>query len=529
MNNVLSIYFYHDAAIAVKIGNIYRSFEVERYNRQRYSDLNIENYKEVYDTIFHIIKEEYGVVTFDTCLYNKGMKSHDKIFGHQMEYVRTLWSIKEFVSCSHHNAHASGTFYLSDFEESLVFSYDGGGWYNNSIVDFFNIYYYNRNIGEKKLLHRIGKDLGTPYGVTAIPVSEIHKEPILPPPKFLSFAGKLMGLSAYGKANYYNAFYDFYNKYKKSSTPFLWNKIKELNIGHTIDINSLEGKVSWDFAASSQKAFEDTSINLTENSIKQYNLPICLTGGCALNVLLNERLRQLYHLPIFVSPFPNDCGIAIGMIMDMFPPNDIPNITYGNFPLLDKENLSYYISKYAAKTFSYNRLCKLLQEGKIIGIAKGNSECGPRALGNRSIICDPSFADMKDTLNAKVKFREWYRPFAPFVQLEDANTYFNFDWKSPYMSFAPEVREEYRNVYPSITHVDGTARLQTVNTFEHEMFYDLLAQYKNTYGKGVLLNTSFNIKGKPILTRIEDAIQVLENTEIDAVCIEDYIFEKNSI
>jgi len=176
----------------------------------------------------------------------------------------------------------------------------------------------------------------------------------------------------------------------------------------------------------------------------------------------------------------------------------------------------------------FDYLCRLLKSGKIIGVCRDDSEVGPRALGNRSIICDPSFENMKDILNSKVKFREWFRPFAPFCLKSDADKYFiskdfeNFE----FMSYAPIVKEEFRNKVPSITHVDGTARLQVVTEDSHSFFATLLEKFSNYSDVNILLNTSFNIKGNPILTTIEDALYVLDNTELDCVIIQDTIIEK---
>ena len=135
---------------------------------------------------------------------------------------------------------------------------------------------------------------------------------------------------------------------------------------------------------------------------------------------------------------------------------------------------------------------------------------------------------MKDILNSKVKFREWYRPFAPVCILEDSNTYFDDVFESDFMSYAPKVKEEYRDVLPSITHIDGTARLQTVSKDGHKLFYNILKELKERNEIPVILNTSFNIKGAPILTTIEDALYVLDNTEMDYVYVEGFIFKKKS-
>ena len=167
-----------------------------------------------------------------------------------------------------------------------------------------------------------------------------------------------------------------------------------------------------------------------------------------------------------------------------------------------------------------------LSNGKIVGVVRGTSEHGPRALGNRSIICNPAYPDMKDILNAKVKNREWYRPFAPVCKLEDVEKYFDFEGESRWMSFCPTVKEEWREKLVSITHVDGTARVQTVTEEQNPWLYNLLTEFEKKSGIGVLLNTSFNINGKPILSRYSDAFKLYDKTEMDCLLLEDYYFRK---
>jgi carbamoyltransferase len=171
-------------------------------------------------------------------------------------------------------------------------------------------------------------------------------------------------------------------------------------------------------------------------------------------------------------------------------------------------------------------LAQDLLEGKIVGVARGKAEHGARALGNRSILCNPSIPDMKDTLNEKVKHREWYRPFAPVVRLEDVSKYFEWEGESRWMSFCPKVKEEWREKLAAITHIDGTARVQTVTREQNEWLYDLLTEFDRINGVGVLLNTSFNVDGKPILSSIKDAFKILESTQMDGLVIENYYFKK---
>jgi carbamoyltransferase len=185
--------------------------------------------------------------------------------------------------------------------------------------------------------------------------------------------------------------------------------------------------------------------------------------------------------------------------------------------------LGGYIKTHKGKICTVKEIAALLNEGKIIGIMMGDSEVGPRALGNRSILCDPTYPGMKDTLNKKVKYREWYRPYASVVKHELREKYFEFSGDSPFMSFCAKVKPGVN--IPAVTHEDGTSRIQTVKEHEHPFLYKLLGCMNQFHGKDVLLNTSFNIKGKPILTTIEDAFHVLDSTEMDYLVVENYIFK----
>jgi len=161
-------------------------------------------------------------------------------------------------------------------------------------------------------------------------------------------------------------------------------------------------------------------------------------------------------------------------------------------------------------------------------MVEGFSEVGPRALGNRSIICDPSIDGMKDILNAKVKFREWFRPFAPVCRLQDKDRFFDNTCEAEFMSYAPDVKSEYQQKLKAISHIDGSSRLQTVTAIQHKLFYAILSELEKRNKIPVILNTSFNIKGMPILTTIKDALYCLDNTEMDYVVIEGWLFKRKN-
>lgn len=167
-----------------------------------------------------------------------------------------------------------------------------------------------------------------------------------------------------------------------------------------------------------------------------------------------------------------------------------------------------------------------IAEGYIIGWFQGRAEFGPRALGNRSILADPRKADMKDIINAKVKFREFFRPFAPSVLWEYQQEYFDLDIKNPYMLIVRDVKEDKRSVIPAVTHVDNSGRLQTVLKEENPVYYQLISEFKKITGVPVVLDTSFNIKGEPIVETPEDAIRCFLGTQIDILVLGDYLVKK---
>lgn len=174
----------------------------------------------------------------------------------------------------------------------------------------------------------------------------------------------------------------------------------------------------------------------------------------------------------------------------------------------------------------FSKAAKSLADGKIVGWFQGRSECGPRALGNRSILADPRDLGMKDHLNAKVKFREVFRPFAPSILWENQQEYFDLEIPSPYMLMVSDILEEKRHLIPSVTHVDGTGRLQTVMKELNPTFYKLIEKFNEITGVPIVLNTSFNIRGEPIVETPDDAIRCFLGTGIDELYISNFFVQK---
>jgi carbamoyltransferase len=245
-----------------------------------------------------------------------------------------------------------------------------------------------------------------------------------------------------------------------------------------------------------------------------------------MNILFNTSAKNRYNRDVFVAPNSSDCGLSFGLLMKYMKPTKIIDITYKGIGILDKNILIEESQKRNCNKTNLNQIINDLSNNKILGIIQNNSEHGPRALGNRSIICSPISLDMKDILNFKVKHREWFRPFAPIVRLEDVSKYFEWEGESRWMNFCPKVRLEYIDKIPAVVHVDGTARVQTITREQNEFIYDLLTLFEEKTGIGVLLNTSFNIDGKPILSTYKDAFKVFDETQLDRLYLNGYYFSK---
>jgi carbamoyltransferase len=526
MNNVLSFYGSHDcsAVYVNKNGNV-KILEYERFIKKRYAMYSDRfdyrngigsSQNERLQFLNYICNDIGNTDRITKIVYNE--LSNTDIALLQNFFKKAIFEIK-----GHHIAHAASGYYMSGFEEALIFSVDGGG-VDHGEVGFTHVYHAKG----KKITHleNVKYDFGGAYSYIAWPISEIRPgadDDI----HSLAYAGKVMGLCAYGKVvpewvNSMNTFYRTHDLHQLGRS-----------IGLNIGFNTLSGSDSYNLAATSQYIFETGMLDLIIPYLKQYKTNIVLVGGCALNVLFNQKFFEFIkerfpEISLYIPPFPNDCGLGVGQFL-LENPDALKNttVTYNGFDILDQNELPKYVSKYNAEKVGVDRIASLILQGNIIGVMQGGSEVGPRALGNRSIICYPGIPGMKDTLNSKVKFREWYRPFAPVCRLEDKDIYFEHAPEAIYMSYAPKVKEQYHKDLSSITHVDNTSRLQTVTREQHALFYDIITEIAKTSDKPpVILNTSFNIKGRPILTTISDAIYVLDNTKLDYLWIEGWLFKK---
>lgn len=536
MNNILSFYASHDssATFVDKKGNL-RVLELERFANIRYAmfgsehqhwtiGINDQTRKEYVAHIKSEIGQDPDLIVHAGCNHN------------DLSILKEYFPNAEYETWNaHHVSHAYGSYFLSPFKDAWIFSIDGGG---ADYGEFTTTKVFKAKDKDIEIYHNHHQDYGNPYSQITFPISEISRgRSTTALGDVLALAGKVMGLCAYGKVipEWVPAIENYYKHIgfpAHNCNQHCFDTLgKEIGLDLTPFQDCLSEEHSYNLAATSQYVFEKFVFKLVVDIFESDKKNIVLTGGCALNVLFNQKLKKFLNeqgYDLYVPPNPNDCGQSLGQYLYKIREH-IECPVYSGFDILDRDDLSNLLNNgnYNTEKVTVERIVDLISEGKIGGLIQGYSEIGPRALGNRSIICDPSFKNMKDVLNAKVKFREWFRPFAPVCREDDMNTYFDDVFPSQYMSYAPPVKPEYREQLPSITHADGTARLQTVTKNQHNLFYDILTTMKERGKIPVILNTSFNIKGRPILTKLKDAFHVLDTTELDFLIIEDsFVFKK---
>ncbi len=462
----------------------------------------------------------------------------------------------------HHQSHAASAFFPSPFERAAVLCLDGvGEWATSSVW-----------LGE---------------GNTLTPLWEIHFPHSLGLlySAFTYYTGfkvnsgeyKLMGLAPYGETKYTNLIYDHLMDLKKDGTFRLDMSYFNYTTGLTMTnrkFNDLfkgpprkpESEVTqreMDLARSIQEVTEEIMLRLSRTVHKELNTDyLCLAGGVALNCVANGRiLREGPFKDIWIQPAAGDAGGALGAALAAWhlyhnKPRTVngSDSMRGAFlgPRFSEIEIKKYLDAIGAKYHLLEekelllQLAELLATENVVGWFQGRMEFGPRALGGRSIIGDPRSPKMQSMMNLKIKYRESFRPFAPSVLSEKASNYFGLDRPSPYMLLVAPVNKNLRmsmteeekvlfgieklniprSVIPAVTHVDYSARIQTVHKETNPRYYDLLSAFESKTGCAVLVNTSFNVRGEPIVGTPEDAYRCFMRTEMDYLVIENFLLAK---
>ena len=473
------------------------------------------------------------------------------------------WQNKLLFS-EHHMSHAASAFFPSPFEEAVVLTMDGvGEWATTSVA-----------IGKSNTLE-MTKEIHFPHSLGLLYSALTYYTGF----RVNSGEYKVMGLAPYGEPKYKQLMLDHLIDVKDDGSFRLNQKYFDYCTGLTMtnaNFDELFGaprrkpeelltQRHMDLAASVQAVTEEVVLKLTRSLAKdtgQKNL--CLAGGVALNCVANGKiLRDGAFENVWVQPAAGDAGGALGAALAAYHlhkdgPRTVPqsgDAMQGSYlgPSYDDDDVTKRLEAAGAKfeTLTEEKMIDItaqaLADGKAIGWFQGRMEFGPRALGGRSFLGDARSPEMQKQLNLKVKYRESFRPFAPSVLCEDVSDWFNIDSDSPYMLIVSNVKEDHRrqmtdeenalfgidklNVQrsdiPAVTHVDYSARIQTVHAETHPQYHALITKFKELTGCPIVVNTSFNVRGEPIVCTPEDAFRCFMGTDTELLVIGNVILHKD--
>ncbi len=553
--------FYHDAAACLlRDGEVVAAASEERFTRKKHdagfpqnairycleeAGIGIENlnYVGFYDKPF--VKFERILTTY-LGVAPKGIKSwvmavplwmKEKIFMRKTIQGMLPGYEGDILFAEHHESHAASSFYCSPFDEAAILTLDGVGEWATTAK--------GTGRGEEiQLTHEIHfpHSLGLLYTALTYYLGF----------KVNSGEYKVMGLAPYGQPTYFDRMMDQLIDVKPDGS----FKLNMDYFAFTYDLRMINGKFedlfegpprvpeTWlnqrefDIAASVQKVTEEVVLRLCRSLHSETGLDnICLAGGVALNCVANGKIiKETPFTNIYVQPAAGDAGGALGVAKLIWHrylgkerQRPLPNAYLG--PQYSNDQIRSYLNengvpyREVSSDDLVEEVARLIEEKNVIGWFQGRMEFGPRALGSRSILGDARDPEMRNTVNMRIKFREGFRPFAPTVTLEGCSEWFDLDLPSPYMLLVADVREGKRKI-PSVTHVDNSARIQTVSEAENPLYYRLLKAFERRTGVPVIINTSFNVRGEPIVRTPADAYLCFMRTDMDYLAMGNFLLDK---
>jgi len=484
------------------------------------------------------------------------------LFEKLQQHDERFKDIRRIKFSEHHYSHAASAFYPSPFEEAVVLTLDGvGEWATTTVA-----------IGKKNKLEMI-KEIHFPHSLGLLYSAFTYYTGF----KVNSGEYKVMGLAPYGKPRYKDLIIKELMDLKEDGSFKLNMKFFNYATGLTMTnkkFSNLFGQpvrdpkkdlltdFHMDIASSIQAVTEEVVIRLTKNIANEYKIKnLCLAGGVALNCVANGKiLRGKIFDDIWIQPAAGDAGGSLGAALAYWyhelkkPRQNFKDQMKGAYlgPKFSENHIEDQLNKLKG---NFNKktpneisslVAKELSQGKTVGWFQGRMEFGPRALGGRSILADPRSEKMQKELNLKIKFRESFRPFAPSILREEVSNWFELNYDSPYMLLVANVKKDKqlsmseedsklfgidklnikRSSIPAITHVDYSARIQTVHKETNRKYYDLLDEFNKITGCPVLVNTSFNVRGEPIVCSVKDAFNCFMGTNLDILVLEDFLLYK---
>ncbi|MBX7246413.1 MAG: carbamoyltransferase [Candidatus Sumerlaeaceae bacterium] len=560
--NILGISaFYHDSAAAlVSDGQLIAAAQEERFSRRKHDDrfprlavaYCLKQAGITIADVDHVVFYDKPFTKFERLLFTylqefpRGFRSFlwampiwmkDKLWiksliRHDLQYKGNI------LFCDHHVSHAASAFLVSPFQEAALITVDGVGEWSTST--------WGVGRGSKiELMHetRFPHSLGLLYSAYTYYLGF----------KVNSAEYKVMGLAPYGQPTYYDKvrqtvdwkpdgsfrlnteYFDYMSGLRMTN-----EKFDALFGGPPRKGETWLTQREFDIAASIQKVTDEIMVAMATHVRKQTGMKhLCMAGGVALNCVANARvLKQAGFEEIWIQPAAGDAGGALGAAFYAYntilgnPREFEMKHAYWGPEFTDAESRSYLDSigaKYRElKPDELTReVASAIAADNVVGWCQGRMEFGPRALGSRSILADARDPDMKDKLNQKIKFREGFRPFAPSVLLERTPEFFDLETphQSPFMLLVADVRPDKR-VIPSVTHVDGSARLQTVAKATNPAYHALIEEFGRQTGVPVIINTSFNVRGEPIVCTPADAYRCFMRTNMDFLVVGNLLMDK---
>ncbi len=554
--------YYHDAAACLVIdGVVVAAAAEERFTRRKHDNNFPEQAIRFCLSWANLLPTDLDAVVF----YEKPIVKFDRMlrqhFAHfptsRKIFVDTIGSwfdlklqvpktLKKTIGYTgpvryipHHLSHAASAYYLSGFKRATIVTIDGVGEWATTTM---GLGHSGKIVVDKEI--RFPHSLGLLYSaMTSYLGFEVNDAEY-----------KVMGLAAYGDQKPFrpqmdelvNIFpdgsYALNHKYfDYVRTDRMFNRRLEELFGHPArSPESPMERTYENIAASLQEKLETVVFHLLTAVHKRYKTDnLCLSGGVALNSVMNGKiLKQTPFKKLFIPPDPGDGGGAMGAALAMSHSNDKSFSPYlgPSFPeeqiedVLQRNGLSY---ERLDRAVLVDCVAELLSQEKIIGWFQGRMEWGPRALGNRSILASAARLEMRDIINSKVKHRELFRPFAPVVLAQHVKEYFFTDSPIPtsakYMLFVYPFRQKGKREVPAVVHVDGTGRLQTLERGDNPLYYDLIETYAKRTGVPIIINTSFNVRGEPIVCTPLDAVHCFLKTDIDYLVLGPFLVNKKTI
>lgn len=546
--------FYHDSSVCLfKNGTLIFACEEEKFTGIKHDSSFPKNTINYINRKYKLTKENVSAVCYyeDPKLKRKRVVEYSK----KTFFNKTIFSIKNYLTflknnkilkeelnkisnnifySTHHHSHLYYSAFSSPFNESAVVSIDGVGEYDTTTIS-----HYQKDKLVVEEVSQYPHSLGLFYSAMT---------------SFLGFKPnegeyKLMGLASYGKktdmvdsVSKLVKFEDgkltndlnYFEWYRSDKVMFNYNLSELLGMLPRTPNEEITQKHK-NLAFAVQYVYENVFFELLRHVQNKYKtINICLGGGCAYNGSANGKIYyRTSFRNVWIPPAPSDAGSCIGAVINYYVNNGkIPTIPQTPFLGPSFQTNAQFKTNFTGRNFIYvtddnlyRLVAKEIHRGKVVGWFRDEIEFGARALGNRSILADPTDPNMKDRINKMVKRREAFRPFAPMVTKERQHEFFETNDDIPYMNQVVRVRDEYRNKLVSVTHVDGTARVQTVQ--KDKSIYRLLREYEAITGYPILLNTSFNIKDKTMVLTPQQALATFDEVDIDILVLQNFIIFKN--